>query len=693
MARLVLARSGETVSRIFLSRALPGHRMRERFDTGFITALSDARFVWTCDLPRRFDFAPCVVEQHYRGVSLAELWRLHNEHLQQSSNGATPVRLDPRTQLWALQNAFVATSVAADLERGVLVARTEADAAADAAVVDAQQAAADSGSRFASAWTELQALQTKPRGRMNGVLLLVISMLAFAGAGALKGSLLTLGIVVGVIFIHERGHPFALRAFKYRELRMFFLPMLGAAVTGKHYNVAGCKKAVVSLLGPVPGIFLGAGFTAYAVGSGHDLAARTAVIFLALNLLNLLPIVPLYGGWFWNSVLVSRHRWLEAAFKIFAACTGLLAAAAGLGKSLALPRHRHPRRHARHHPDRRRLEPAAPPRPSTACQCGRPGPVRDRGNDFRGTRHRFEGQAQPENHGHERAAGLRALECDAAHCARVDRARGVYFISVVVAVVALGFISLFYVAAPKPEAAVVPTKAVKVDARYAGELEHAPAAAANHPTPQRLVLATFRSSEPAGAAYRELAADLAARLELARFGQTVLINAPLRKNSPVPQLVEKLRASGAEVSDNGERRSWSRINLAATAPDVQTAKALAHEFDIWFRMRTDLRPAAPRLIEAQKDAAERAVMRRACETYLKIEQAKTRCAHHASHAPPAATRDLHDVFLAERRPRAREADDRAELRKLMTHEATAPEETWLQDAEEERGAIESRPAP
>jgi len=47
---------------------------------------------------------------------------------------------------------------------------------------------------------------------------------------------------------------------------MFFVPLLGAAVMGRHYNVKGWQKAVVSLAGPVPGILVGLGLAA--VGNG-----------------------------------------------------------------------------------------------------------------------------------------------------------------------------------------------------------------------------------------------------------------------------------------------------------------------------------------------------------------------------------------------------------------------------------------
>ncbi len=38
---------------------------------------------------------------------------------------------------------------------------------------------------------------------------------------------------------------------------MFYVPFLSAAVTGRHYQVSGWKKSLVSLAGPLPNIVLG----------------------------------------------------------------------------------------------------------------------------------------------------------------------------------------------------------------------------------------------------------------------------------------------------------------------------------------------------------------------------------------------------------------------------------------------------
>src|SRR5262249_49106418 len=97
----------------------------------------------------------------------------------------------------------------------------------------------------------LEQLQRHKSGWLYFVLILAVSGLLFFGAQHLDaGGLREFGwLLLPVLLFHECGHYVAMRAFGYRNLRMFFIPFLGAAVAGKNFNVAGWKKAVVALAG------------------------------------------------------------------------------------------------------------------------------------------------------------------------------------------------------------------------------------------------------------------------------------------------------------------------------------------------------------------------------------------------------------------------------------------------------------
>ena len=113
-------------------------------------------------------------------------------------------------------------------------------------------------------------------------------------------------------------------AFGYRDLRMFFIPLFGAAVTGRNYNVPGWKKAIVSLAGPLPGILLGVALGGVALALGTRWLMEAAGLMILLNGFNLLPFLPLDGGWVAHAILFSRRPWLDAGFRILAAVALIL---------------------------------------------------------------------------------------------------------------------------------------------------------------------------------------------------------------------------------------------------------------------------------------------------------------------------------------------------------------------------------
>lgn len=103
-------------------------------------------------------------------------------------------------------------------------------------------------------------------------------------------------VLAGVIFIHELGHYLAMRLFKYKDLGIFFVPLLGAFASGTKENISQKQRVVVILSGPLPGIVLGLALYYLGLSSGNDFFIRSANIFIFVNLFNLLPIMPLDGG-------------------------------------------------------------------------------------------------------------------------------------------------------------------------------------------------------------------------------------------------------------------------------------------------------------------------------------------------------------------------------------------------------------
>ena len=180
--------------------------------------------------------------------------------------------------------------------------------------------------------TELEKLQTRKANWRTTLWVLLGSIALFLAIGATSWSWEITLWLIPVLFIHEAGHWVAMRIFKYRTLRMFFIPLFGAAVTGQHWNVPGWKKALVSLAGPLPGIFLGAVLAIAALIVQKPWLNHVAVIFLLLNGLNLLPILPLDGGRVLHATLFCRNRWLDFAFSVMAVLGLAVMGFLGFGK-------------------------------------------------------------------------------------------------------------------------------------------------------------------------------------------------------------------------------------------------------------------------------------------------------------------------------------------------------------------------
>jgi Zn-dependent protease len=155
--------------------------------------------------------------------------------------------------------------------------------------------------------------------RSSGALVLVASLGLFV---LLQGdkSPRAIGLLVAVLLFHELGHYTGMRTFGYADVRMFFIPMFGAAVSGRRRDVAPWKEGVVLLLGPLPGIVAAFVIALRVRQTGADaLTWRELTLSLvAINAFNLLPLAGLDGARLLQHVLFSRRRWLEIAFQVLA---------------------------------------------------------------------------------------------------------------------------------------------------------------------------------------------------------------------------------------------------------------------------------------------------------------------------------------------------------------------------------------
>jgi Zn-dependent protease len=185
-------------------------------------------------------------------------------------------------------------------------------------------------SRHANVLAEIVALRDQKQGWGTGLTALIVSLLLFVGLGAAAWDWKFVLLLIPILLFHEMGHLLAMRWCNYRNLRMFFIPLLGAAVSGQNYNVPGWKKVIVSLMGPLPGIAFGIVIGLVAASFEQPLLLEAAILMLFLNGFNLLPLLPLDGGWVMHAIIFSRHYLLDVGFR-FAAASLLLGGGLAIG--------------------------------------------------------------------------------------------------------------------------------------------------------------------------------------------------------------------------------------------------------------------------------------------------------------------------------------------------------------------------
>jgi Zn-dependent protease len=104
-------------------------------------------------------------------------------------------------------------------------------------------------------------------------------------------------LILAAITLHEAGHAVAMRLLGYRDVHVFFVPLLGAMTVGRSVTTTVRDRLAVLLAGPVPGLWLAVVLLAiHQAYAPLNLLRLSALALLILNGLNLLPFTPLDGG-------------------------------------------------------------------------------------------------------------------------------------------------------------------------------------------------------------------------------------------------------------------------------------------------------------------------------------------------------------------------------------------------------------
>ncbi len=314
--------------------------------TAVLSLTTDNRILETTNQGLYFRSPPQIESLYIRGTTIEHLWIVHKKRLAEPHSQYLPV--SNNDDVMKMYDRMEQASFDMCVERGIYKQLTEEELAAEKerlGIVYAEPAIEET--MLESPYTEkvpiarpvvelvaeedeaddtqdpqllheIDKILNHTSGAGGKAMLFIVSAILFIGAGSVFWSWQITLSLVPILLIHELGHYTAMKLLRYRNLRMLFIPMMGAAVTGRNFNVAGWKKVIVSLAGPVPGIILAFPFGIAGIYLETEWMVKTAFITIIINGINLLPFYPLDGGHVLHTTLFCRLFFLDIVFRLTA---------------------------------------------------------------------------------------------------------------------------------------------------------------------------------------------------------------------------------------------------------------------------------------------------------------------------------------------------------------------------------------
>ena len=604
---------------------------KTHFYCDVLSELSDGSFVWSTAARASLDAPPGFRVQRHTGASPGQLWAAHEGALR--GLGIAP-RVRPAAtadQVLDLLDRHHAHVRDFHLSRRLFAPMSDAERSNTSALDAAYSRGATDGFAYPEVLAEMERLQSKRTSWVVGLVMLGVSLLLFiaAGTGSDGGddkqrfSRDLLLLLIPILLFHELGHYLAMRVFRYRNVRMFFIPFFGAAVSGTNYNAPGWKKAIVALMGPVPGIILGAGLGIAGMVLHHDLLIKSALLLLILNGSNLLPVLPLDGGRVVQTLLFSRHYAADIVFRAAAALAlvGIAALGGGrffliLGIAMLLG------------------IPLAWRLGRIAAELKRSGLTPPPTNDHRIPPHVAQviitrlksapGRVTGQNN---KILAQHALTVYETLCTRppgwlaTAAFAAVHLGSVVVAfVLAIALLmaqggplaNLFREAANQPRSGISSAHIVSYPAA---------AASANPSGGHKTIIANFPSVAAATNAFEAIGPRLAAGESLERFGQTLFISFPAADDSARRRWIADVESRTRDFCVNTGQFGDAGLRLMCLAPTADTARDLQEQAEEYLNIPAALHLIPPWSPQALDHSAEWSGYRTARRTYLRLSRA------------------------------------------------------------------------
>ena len=142
-------------------------------------------------------------------------------------------------------------------------------------------------------------------GKAKVLLLALVKIKAVTTLGTMFVSIVAYGLAFGwpfavgfvlLLFVHEMGHVIQLRREGVEASAPVFIPFVGALIATNSLGKDAAAEARVGLAGPILGTIGTLIPLAIWLVTGSDLWRAIAYVGFFINLINLLPVLPLDGG-------------------------------------------------------------------------------------------------------------------------------------------------------------------------------------------------------------------------------------------------------------------------------------------------------------------------------------------------------------------------------------------------------------
>jgi Zn-dependent protease len=148
-------------------------------------------------------------------------------------------------------------------------------------------------------------LLVKFGAKLKGLLLLLPKLKIFTTSASMLVSIAAYALIWGwafavgfvlLLLLHELGHVIQLRREGIKASAPMFIPFLGAVIAARSMGDDAAAEARVGLAGPILGSIATLVPLAIWLATGEEFWQALAYVGFFINLLNLLPVLPLDGG-------------------------------------------------------------------------------------------------------------------------------------------------------------------------------------------------------------------------------------------------------------------------------------------------------------------------------------------------------------------------------------------------------------